>query len=253
MNVIKSIIIAFSMFSKIPMPNVKWEKQNMKYTFCFLPFIGLLIGVVEIGWFKLAEYMQLNNIVFGAVATVIPVVVTGGIHIDGFMDTCDALGAHSSREKMIEILDDSRVGAFAMIGVILYFLVFFGAMTCFYNLRQVQMCMIVFFSSRALSAFVIVSTDTLKQSGLLYTFKNGTDKIVTGLFALVYILVSAGLFEMFNMLIGAVTVIVLFFTTLYFLGIIVKKFGGISGDLIGWFISMAELLAIVVIGIGGVL
>ncbi len=253
MNVVKSIIIAFSMFSKIPMPNIKWEKENMKYMFCFIPFIGLIIGIVEIGWFKLAEYMELNNIVFGAVATVIPVAVTGGIHIDGFMDTCDALGSHADREKMLEILDDSRAGAFAMIGVILYFLVFFGAMTCVRNLWQVQMCMTAFFASRAISAFVIVSTDASKKSGLLYTFKNSADKIITGLFALVFILISAAFFEMLNLITGAAVVGALFIVTVYFLHYIVKKIGGISGDLIGWFISMTELIAIAVIGIGGVL
>lgn len=253
MNVIKSIIIAFSMFSKIPMPNVTWEEKNMKYVFCFFPLIGLIIGAVEIGWFKLAEYMQLNNIIFGAAATVIPVAITGGIHMDGFMDTCDALGSRKGREKMLEILDDSRVGAFAIIGAILYYILFFGAMTCVKSFWQIQMCMIAFFVSRAVSVVVIISADTSKGSGLLYTFKKGADKVAAGLFSMVYILIGAGVFEMFNMLVGVITVIVLFLAAVYFIRVIVKKFGGISGDLIGWFISMTELLAVVVIGIGGIL
>ncbi len=170
MNVIKSRSIAFGMFGKIPMPMVKWEEKNMKYVFCFFPFIGLIIGALELGWFKLAEYMELNNIIFAAAATVIPVAITGGIHLDGFMDTCDAIASHSSKEKMLEILDDSRIGAFAMIGVILYFLVFFGAMTCFKNMWQIKMGIAVFFVSRAIASFIVVSTDTSKESGLLYTF-----------------------------------------------------------------------------------
>ena len=44
MNIIKSICVAFSMYSKIPMPRVEWNEKNMKYAMCFFPIVGAVIG-----------------------------------------------------------------------------------------------------------------------------------------------------------------------------------------------------------------
>ena len=81
--------VAFAMFSKIPMPRADWTKENMKYMFCFFPFIGTVIG----GLTMLVAYLGLR---FGyqpgfvtAVLVLVPVFVTGGIHVDGLLDTSD--------------------------------------------------------------------------------------------------------------------------------------------------------------------
>ena len=85
--------VAFAMFSKIPMPRADWTKENMKYMFCFFPFIGTVIG----GLTMLVAYLGLR---FGyqpgfvtAVLVLVPVFVTGGIHVDGLLDTSDALSS----------------------------------------------------------------------------------------------------------------------------------------------------------------
>lgn len=253
MNVIKGFLIAFSMFSKIPVPNVKWEESNIKYVFCFFPFIGLVIGLIEFVWFSVAQHFGLNNFMFGAVAALIPVAITGGIHIDGFMDTSDALGSYRDREKMLEILEDSHVGAFAVISTVIYFLLFFGAMTCISYKWQALMCAVVFFLSRSAAVCIIMGADTSKNTGLLYTFKSGASKVVTGLFSIVFIFISVGALEVLNIGLGIITAIAVLLTSVYFSLYIMKKFGGISGDLAGWFISVSELVAVLAIGIGGVI
>lgn len=253
MNVIKGFIIAFSMFSKIPMPMVKWEEKNMKYMFCFFPFIGIVSGLINIVLYMVCDNFHINEFMFGAVSAIIPVAVTGGIHFDGFMDTCDALSSHKDKEKMLEILDDSRVGAFAVISTVIYFLLYFGAMTCVRNLWQVQMIMMVFFSARAIAVCILLVEKSSKESGLLYTFKTGTNKIITGLFMAVYIMMSVGIIESFNILIGALTVIAMILISVFFVKFICKKFGGVSGDLIGYFICICELTGVIITTIGGCL
>ena len=56
-SVINSFIIAIAMYSKIPMPGVEWTKENMKYSMCFFPWVGLAVGALEFGWFYLAEFL----------------------------------------------------------------------------------------------------------------------------------------------------------------------------------------------------
>jgi len=63
---------------------------------------------------------------YAVVLTLIPVVITGGIHLDGLLDTADALSSYQPRERRLEILKDSHAGAFAIIVCCMYFLAYFG-------------------------------------------------------------------------------------------------------------------------------
>lgn len=124
--VMQSLIIAFAMYSKLPMPRVDWNEKNMRYAFCWFPFVGLVIGLVEWGTFYLLELCRAGGVLKGAVLTVLPLLITGGIHLDGFMDTTDARSSYGDREKKLAILKDSHVGAFAVIGCGMYLLMSAG-------------------------------------------------------------------------------------------------------------------------------
>ena len=94
-----SFKIAFAMFSKIPVPQAEWTKENMKYMFCFFPFIGAVIGAVSLGAVWLANYLGFNVIFLSVALTVLPVLITGGIHVDGLLDTADALSSWQERKR----------------------------------------------------------------------------------------------------------------------------------------------------------
>ena len=122
-----SFKIAFSMFSKIPMPQAEWTKENMKYMFCFFPFIGTAIGTLILAASWAAGYLGMNVLFLSVILTVLPVLVTGGIHVDGLLDTADALSSWQERKRRLEILKDSHAGAFAVITACVYFLCWLGA------------------------------------------------------------------------------------------------------------------------------
>ena len=83
------MLIAFSIYSRIPMPSFIWEEKDRKRALCFFPLIGAVIGAVFIGVFKLFDQIGAGIVIRAAVMTCVPVLVTGGIHVDGFLDTCD--------------------------------------------------------------------------------------------------------------------------------------------------------------------
>ena len=119
---------AFAMFSKIPMPMVDWKKENIKYMMCFFPFVGTAIGILT--WFAggaLGVHVALEPFFLAVILTVIPVFVTGGIHVDGLLDTSDALSSWQERTRRLEILKDSHAGAFAIITACVYFILWLGA------------------------------------------------------------------------------------------------------------------------------
>ena len=104
MRILKSFIIAFSMYSQIPMPQFEWKEEDMKYMLCFFPLVGAVIGLCLYGWEKLCTGMEINGLCRTLVGTAIPLLLTGGIHVDGYMDTMDAFHSYQSRERKIEIL-----------------------------------------------------------------------------------------------------------------------------------------------------
>ena len=86
-----SFLISFAMFSKIPVPRADWDKENMKYMICFFPAIGVIIGLLEWGYGWVAMKLDFGSLMRAAGFVLIPLIVTGGIHLDGFLDTVDAL------------------------------------------------------------------------------------------------------------------------------------------------------------------
>ena len=116
------LIIAFAMYSRIPMPRVDWSEKNMRYAMCFFPVIGIVIAAAEYLCFFLCGKLALGTMFRSILLVLIPILITGGIHMDGFMDTMDALSSHAERERKLEILKDSHTGAFAILGCCVYLL-----------------------------------------------------------------------------------------------------------------------------------
>ena len=122
MTILQTIAVAFAMFSAIPMPQFEWSQKNMRYALCAFPLIGAVCGGL---WF-LVGVLPVPELVRAAGFCLVPVLVTGGIHLDGFADTCDALSSYGDAEKKLEILKDPHCGAFAVIRLCTYFILYFA-------------------------------------------------------------------------------------------------------------------------------
>ena len=107
MRLLKSMFIAFSMFSKIPVPHTKWDEKDMEYMFIFFPVIGLVIAGFIKGWIMLCERFSIGDIPRVLISAAIPLIITGGIHMDGYMDTMDAFHSYKPREEKLKILKAS--------------------------------------------------------------------------------------------------------------------------------------------------
>lgn len=103
MKFLYGIIIAFSMYSKIPMPKIEWSKERMEYVMCFFPLVGVVLAVLTwasgILWFSLRP----GDLLRAVVGACLPILVTGGIHLDGFLDVVDARASWQTPERRREI------------------------------------------------------------------------------------------------------------------------------------------------------
>ncbi|WP_297208843.1 adenosylcobinamide-GDP ribazoletransferase [uncultured Flavonifractor sp.] len=242
------MIVAFAMYSKLPMPRVDWEEKALSWALCWFPLVGAVIGAALYGWMALAEFLHIGSALFAAVALLLPIAFSGGIHLDGFCDTCDALSSHQSRERKLEILKDSHTGAFAIICCGLYLLVFFGAW-CEVELTERTAVVLALgpVLSRSLSGFFAVNMPNARGTGMLATFTGPMDRFKADLALGAWVamcgvaIVVAALAEGGALLAGA------FLVCLYYQAMCKKQFGGVTGDLAGFFLQTCELVMVLAV------
>lgn len=241
-----SFCIAFSMYSKIPMPRVDWTEENRKYAICFFPLVGLVTGGLCYAWYLLCGHLKAGDFLFAAGMAAIPLFLTGGIHVDGFMDTMDALHSYLPREEKLRILKDSHIGAFSVICLLGYYLTYLGFLSQMGSLtgsyrRQAVLCFCLgFLLSRVLSGLSIVYMPGAKKEGLLYAFSSTAHKRYVRL--VLFVLLGAGILGMLfvSPLAGGLTVVGNLVVYGWYGHCSKKEFGGITGDLAGWFLLCAE-------------
>lgn len=241
MGFLKAAFTAFSMYSILPVPRTRWDEDSMKYAMCFFPLIGVVNGALLFLWASLAATVPLGGFLFAAVACALPVLVTGGIHMDGFCDTTDALSSRQPREKKLEILKDPNAGAFAVIGCVLYFLVLFGLWT---ELVQSRSALLVlgggFVLSRIGSGLSVVTLRPAKNSGLLAAFSNAADKRRVRTVLLCELLLCAVFLLWADAAAGGAALLVALLVFVCYYRVSYREFGGITGDLAGWFLQLCE-------------
>ncbi len=233
----KSVAVAFSMFSAVPMPQLAWDKDSMRLMLIAFPLVGLLIGLFAWGCSQMSAALGLSSLVRALVLTALPLLVTGGIHLDGFCDTWDALASHREPKDMRRILKDPHIGAFGTMHLALLLLATFVLWT---ELPSVPpACLILPYAlSRSLSGFSVAAFPLAPHDGLARSFAEASDRtIVRWGCALIATATSAVLAFTggWSMIIAAAL------TFAWYRFVVVRQFGGLSGDLCGWYVQTSEL------------
>ncbi len=240
MQIIKAIIILFSMYSKIPMPQFAWKNEDMKYMLCFFPWVGAVIGVCVYLWRIICDRFAVGALCYTVIGTAIPLLVTGGFHVDGFMDTMDAFHSYQPREQKLEILKDSHIGAFAVIMLGIYGLFYLGAFSEIQDKDLLQIVCAGFALARILSGISVVSFPSAKKEGLLYLFAGSAQKnIVKGSLYLQGALCVAFMLWR-SLLAGSMIAVAAIGTFVYYYYRCKRELGGITGDTAGYFVLLCE-------------
>ena len=111
--------MAWGMFLAIPCPFRRWDEAARGRMLGFLPLIGLIVGAIWAAAARLCTALNLPSAVRALILCALPWLVTGFLHLDGFMDVCDAVLSRRDLETRQRILKDSHCGSFAVICMIL--------------------------------------------------------------------------------------------------------------------------------------
>jgi adenosylcobinamide-GDP ribazoletransferase len=110
---------ALQFYTRLPAPKrVMYKPENLSLATGYLPFVGWIVGIVAGGtWLGIGYLTNPPIAILSSMA--VSILLTGAFHEDGFADVCDGFGGGWTREKILEIMKDSRVGTYASVGLIL--------------------------------------------------------------------------------------------------------------------------------------
>lgn len=222
----------------------------MRFLLCAFPLVGVVVGAAAAA----AVLFVRDGLLVSLCAVVFPVAVTGGIHFDGFMDTCDALASHAGRERKLAIMQDSHAGAFAVLGCVLYVLAQFVFALVLWRRTDVAvgrerlapwLCVCAsFVLSRLLSALSVAVFPVAKDSGLVRTFADAAARRCMAAWSVCwFVAVGAAMTWCFGRY-GAAAAGAQVAAFAWYFWLTRRQFGGITGDTAGWFVQVAELASL---------
>lgn len=252
MKQVNSFLVAFSMYSRIPVPQPDWERSSMDYVMCYFPFVGTVLGALAWLCFQGGRLLGLSPLLLGAVLTALPLWISGGIHMDGYMDTRDALASCGDKEKKLAILKDSHTGAFAVMGCGLYLLLSFGAW-CAVKPGQGLLCVCLGYTvSRTLSGLSVLCFPKAKKSGSYVTmFAKRASKGRAVLFLALLLVLEGVLLLWLGGWRGGLSAAAAAAVFGWYYYMSRKQFGGITGDLAGYFVQLCELAVLLAMAVTG--
>lgn len=232
--------ISLQFFTILPLAKtVQWTEKRTARSLFVLPWIGILLGLMFYSFLQLLHYSPITAIVSSILVLLLPLVLTGGLHVDGWMDVSDAYFSHQSKEKKLQILSDPHVGSFAILSLIVLLLLRFSAIYELTSLSSLSVwaCITVFTLPRIGAAFLVMRDKPAKDTGLAAYFQKGVTK--WSIYA--FIVMSLFLVAIFAVFIDNKFIIFFFAVFLWFwIRFYRSQFGGVTGDVIGATIEGGE-------------
>ena len=233
-----------SMFCAIPFPGNLWDEEARDKMLLFLPLVGLEMGALWAALAWLCNLLQLPVLVKGLILAVYPYLAAGFIHLDGYMDVTDAVKSCRSLERRREILKDSHVGAFAVIGIALLLLAQFAFLASVGEGADYRVLLFVPAVSRCGSSLAVTMLKPMHTSQ--YAAQKKPKSHVVALTAMTALFLVAGF-----LLCGRYGFVLLGGLAGYGLALrkAYKSLEGMNGDISGYALTISELCAVAVLAV----
>lgn len=230
-----------SMFCAIPFPGNLWDEKARDKMLLFLPIVGLEMGLLWALLAWLCNLLQLHSLIRGLILAVYPFLAAGFIHLDGYMDVTDAVKSCRSLERRREILKDSHVGAFAVIGIALLLLAQFAFLSAVPEGADYRILLFVPAVSRCGSSLAVTVLKPMNTSQYAQQKKPKSHVLV--LAAMTVTFVAAGF-----LLCGKYGLVLLGGLLGYGLALrrAYESLDGMNGDISGYALTLSELWAVAV-------
>jgi adenosylcobinamide-GDP ribazoletransferase len=241
-------LINLQFFTVIPIKKqLPMEKKYMNRAIQLLPLTGLFLGIIISTFtYILVHWTPFSILAVSFLIWLLTIILTGGLHLDGWIDASDALFSYQDQQKRLEIMKDPRTGAFGVLSVIVLlaarFLFIYEIIARLEPATFLLILLIPFFS-RVSMGLLLIHMPLAKQGGLAAFFQRAVQKNSTTIYWLYMCVLLAGLYviDHFIGLLASGMVVSAGFFFLLVKRKIMNWFGGITGDVLGASVEGVEI------------
>lgn len=248
MKFMKGLLINIQFFTAIPLTlELPMDKEHLRKAVQAFPLLGLIQGIIySTVLFLCLEFTPFSHLAIAFLLWLSTILLTGGIHLDGWMDTSDAYFSYQDQGKRLEIMKDPRTGAFGVLSILVLlscrFLFIYESTAKVENILFIMIAAIPFLS-KSVMGVLLLTVKSAKNEGLGTLFQSAAKPkelwpypiYVVGLLFLVFLFMKE--FLLISLLILVAACCLFFFRRKA-----VKWFGGITGDVLGAAVEGTELI-----------
>ena len=243
-----SFLAAFQFLTSIPLPGRREvSPKELGRATTYFPIVGLIIGLILAGLNWLLSLI-LPSAVVNALLIVVLVVITGALHLDGFVDTCDGIAGHKAVEDRWRVMHDSRAGAFGIVGVVLLLLVKYVSLNSIPEVFMMATLIFMPVVSRWAMVYAIFAYSSARPPGLGTAFKQATRWPQFTAATIITFAVAVALFPFFSIT-GLLLIFGIWIITALFSVYLKRKFAGLTGDTYGAINEIAEVIVLVFVSL----
>lgn len=238
-------IIAMQFLTIIPLPfRVRCDKEDLGRSLAMFPLAGLTIGALLAGLDWLISPWLTRSLCDALLITALSA-ITGVLHLDGLADVCDGIAARGGRERFLEVMKDSHIGAAGGAGLVLGLLLKWQALVAVPAGIKWQALLLFPAMARFAQVQTVVFARNARQDGLGSAFISGAggmQLLISGALTLVVAWYLAGIRGLI-VLLAAITI------TWLLKNWFRHRIGGITGDVIGCISELNEILSLILISL----
>lgn len=243
MKIVRAFFMCLGMFSSIPCPYRPWDEDARSLMTACLPIVGAVIGALWYAFALLGSAFLPENLCAALIAA-LPFLLTGFMHLDGFMDSADALLSWRPLEQRQKILKDVHCGSFSVVSIVLLVMGMFSAAKDLHA-NDLRALILIPAASRCMSAFCVTFLKPIGHSEYAGMNRNMATPVsslvmltLTVLIGWIWIGATAAL--------SLITVIIGYGIAMAWA---VHTLKGVSGDLAGYSLCIGELCGIAALAI----
>jgi len=217
--------------------------EQLGSSMAYFPLVGLVIGLVLAGVSIGASHV-LPPALTDTLVIIALVVITGGLHLDGFADTADGLAGGKDRERILAIMKDSRIGSFAVIGLILLLLLkLFALMEVPASVKTATLLVVPVLGRWSTVQLAALFPYARSGHGTAQAFAGFTGKLEYLVASLITALIVVGLFPLRGVILIIATAALAFGTGYFFK----RRIGGVTGDIMGATCELVEVTTLLLV------
>ncbi|AUM86979.1 adenosylcobinamide-GDP ribazoletransferase [Clostridium botulinum] len=243
-SILNDFLLMIQFFTRIPVnKNLQCEKVNFRRGAFFLPVVASIIAGIEfLVYLGLKNFLPPNVII--VLLLLFTAMITGGLHMDGLADTCDGFFSLRDKERIIEIMKDSRMGAFGTIAMIINLLLKYQLL---YSLVLKDCSIAIILApviGRISILFLCLSKRTAKKNGSGNIFIGNMSKPIIFLITIIALAMNTYFLGLKITIISFIAVLII--TYLFYL-LCLNKINGLTGDTLGACNELGEITFLLIL------